>query len=57
MTDKIVTIHGVAAMARAGVWPHGVRTPVGVLESGEPVTVYCGAIVVDMRPTSNRLAI
>lgn len=57
MADKVVTVAGAAAMARAGVWPHGVRTEVGILETGEPVSVYCGAVVVDLRPTTNRLAV
>jgi hypothetical protein len=51
--DKIVTVKGVAALARANMWPYHEKTNVGILETGEPVAVYLGVPIVDMRPSKN----
>jgi len=57
MSDGVVTVRGVSQLAKAGMWPHHERTDVGVLETGEPVSVFLGVPVVDMRPEKNRRVI
>jgi hypothetical protein len=55
MADKVVTVHGVSQLAKAGMWPRDVRTEVGRLVTGEPVSVFAGHVIVDMRPGKNRI--
>ena len=52
--DRVVTVKGTAELARQGIWPMSRRTHVGYLESGAPVSVYVGTVIVDMRPEKNR---
>jgi hypothetical protein len=55
MSDKIVTVRGVAQLAKANMWPYNVRTEVGMLETGEPVSVFLGTPIVYCRPQVNRI--
>ena len=52
--DRVVTIKGTAELARQGIWPMSVRTHVGYLESGAPVSVFAGTVIVDTRSNKNR---
>jgi hypothetical protein len=52
--DKVVTVVGVAQLARPNFWPYSERPQVGVLSTGEPVSVRFGTMIVNMRPDKNR---
>jgi hypothetical protein len=52
--DKVVTIRGVSQLAKASIWPRGVRTQVGRLATGELVSAHFGHVIVDMTGISSK---